>query len=80
MKKAESTAERGEALERRKEGFGRLLDICLFQYRINEAFAVNGFSLVILEEYLFVVIVTANETCIINLLEKRRDKLINMPN
>ncbi|KAK1398371.1 hypothetical protein POM88_008234 [Heracleum sosnowskyi] len=45
VKNAVSTAERGEALDRRKAGCGMLLEMCLFQYRINEAFAGNGFSL-----------------------------------
>ena len=42
MRTAESTALSGEAFERRKDGLGSLFDICLFQYRIREAFAVKG--------------------------------------
>ena len=56
-KNAASTAERGEALERKKSGgFGRWVEIMrLFQCLISEAFGVNGFSLV------------ANETCMQNM-------------
>nr|ACR36592.1 unknown [Zea mays] len=41
---AASGAESGDSLAKRKAGCGRLLLTFRFQYRINAAFAVNGFT------------------------------------
>lgn len=61
VKKAASTADSGEAFEKRKSGLGSLLEICLFQYRTSEAFTENGFSLGINEFFLICAFVCANE-------------------
>lgn len=51
----------GDALERINSGFGRLLEMWLFQYRINEAFAVYGFPPVLVLETRLVTL--SQETC-----------------
>lgn len=49
-KVAESTAESGESLARRKAGCGRLMGTLRFQYRITAALAVKGFGALSLAE------------------------------
>jgi hypothetical protein len=41
---ASSGAESGESLEKKKAGCGQVLRTFRFQYRMNAAFAVNGFT------------------------------------